>query len=97
MAGAISELLSTDGLRRTVMIRPLERPEDLVRDLLEMPHVESASPAGGEIVLEVNGSDEVCSEILIALVQRGHKIVEFKQLRAGLEDIFMNVTKGDVQ
>jgi len=97
MAGAISDLLSTDGLRRTVMIRSLERPEDLVRDLLEMPHVESASPAGGEVVLEVNGSDEVCSEILIALVQRGHKIVEFKQLRAGLEDIFMNLTKGDVQ
>ena len=97
MAGAISELLSTDGLRRTVMIRPLERPEDLVRDLLQMPHVESANPAGGEVVLEVNGSDKVCSDILIALVQRGHKIVEFKQLRVGLEDIFMNVTKGDVQ
>src|SRR3989442_1505143 len=62
MAGAISELLSTDGLRRTVMIRPLERPEDLVRDLLEMPHVESASPAGGEVVLEVDGSYGIFSE-----------------------------------
>ena len=97
MAGAISELLSTDGLRRTVLIRPLERPEDLVRELLQMPHVESANPAGGEVVLEVNGSDEICAEILIALVQRGHKIAEFKQQRAGLEDIFMNLTKGGVQ
>lgn len=97
MAGSISELLSTDGMRRTVIIRPLERPDDLVRDLLQMPHVESANHAGSEVVLEVNGSDEVCSEILIGLVGRGHKIVEFKQQRAGLEDIFMNVTKGDVQ
>jgi ABC-2 type transport system ATP-binding protein len=97
MAGAINEFLATDGTRRTVVIRSLERQDELVRDLLQMPHVEAANPAGGEVVLELSGSDEVCSEILIALVQGGHKIVEFKQQRAGLEDIFMNVTKGDVQ
>lgn len=97
MAGPISELLSTDGVRRTVTIRTLERQEDLVRDLLQMPHVEAANPAGGVVILDVNGSDETCSEILIGLVQRGHKIVEFKHQRAGLEDIFMNVTRGDVQ
>lgn len=97
MAGAINELLATDGARRTVIIRSLERPEDLIRDLLQTPHVESANPAGGEVVLEVSGSDAECSEILISLVQRGHRIVEFKQQRAGLEDIFMNVTRGGVQ
>jgi ABC-2 type transport system ATP-binding protein len=97
MAGAIDEFLSTDGTRRTVLIRTLDRQDDLVRDLLQMAHVEAANPAGAEVLLEVSGSDEVCSEILIVLVQRGHKIVEFKQQRAGLEDIFMNVTKGDVQ
>ena len=30
-------------------------------------------------------------------VQRGHRIIEFKQQRANLEEIFMNVTKGAVQ
>jgi ABC-2 type transport system ATP-binding protein len=96
-AGAISDLVSTDGLRRTVLIRAIGPPEDLVRDLLQTPNVESANPAGGEVVLEVNGSDEVCSEILVALIQRGHKIVEFKQQHADLEDIFMKMTRGEVQ
>jgi ABC-2 type transport system ATP-binding protein len=99
MAGAIDQLLSTDTntFQRTVMIRPLDRPEELLRDLLQIPHVVSATPAGSEIVLEVNGTDEVCSQILVAIIQAGHKIVEFKQQRAGLEDIFMNVTRGEVQ
>lgn len=96
-AGAINDLVSSDGLRRTVVIRTIGPPEDLVRDLLQTPNVESANPAGDEVVLEVNGSDQVCSEILVALIQRGHKIVEFKQQRAGLEDIFMKMTRGEVQ
>lgn len=97
MAGGISELISTDGTRRTVVIRPLGPPESLLRDLLEMPNVESANPAGAEVVIEVSGSDEVCSDILASLIQRGHRLAEFRQQRAGLEDIFMNVTKGEVQ
>jgi ABC-2 type transport system ATP-binding protein len=46
---------------------------------------------------EVSGADEACSELLAALVARGHRIIEFKQQRANLEEIFMNVTKGAVQ
>src|SRR6185503_12221977 len=36
MAGAINELISNDGVRRTVTIRSLERPDELVRDLLQI-------------------------------------------------------------
>jgi ABC-2 type transport system ATP-binding protein len=97
MAGAINELLSTDGSQRTVLLRALDRQDELIRDLLEMPHVETASPAGADIVVTISGSDDACSDILIGLVQRGHRVVEFKQQRAGLEDIFMNVTRGEVQ
>src|SRR5262249_43247026 len=86
MAGAINELRSTGEARRTVTIRSLSPSEDLLRDLLQMPHVESANPAGAEVVLEVSGSDQVCSDILVEIVRRGHRIVEFKQQRAGLED-----------
>jgi hypothetical protein len=31
------------------------------------------------------------------LIARGHRVVEFKQQRANLEEIFMNVTRGVVQ
>lgn len=97
MAGGISDLLTDNVPRRTVLIRVLDRQEDLHRDLLQMPHIESVRLAGGEVAAELSGADEVCSDVLAAIVARGHRVVEFKQQRANLEELFMNVTKGVVQ
>ena len=97
MAGSINELLSNDGSRRWLSIRALDRREELLKQVLQMPHVESANIISDEVAVEFSGPDEACSDILIALVQQGFRIVEFKQQRAGLEDIFMNLTKGEVQ
>jgi ABC-2 type transport system ATP-binding protein len=97
MAGTISELLSDHLPKRTVLIRPSGMHEEVHRALLEMPHVEGANLSGNEIAIEVNGSDEDCCDILSALIQRGFRIIEFKHQRADLEDIFMHVTRGEVQ
>jgi len=35
--------------------------------------------------------------VLGALIAKQFKVVEFRQTKANLEDIFMNVTKGGVQ
>src|SRR5262245_53418424 len=42
MAGGISDLLADNVPRRTVLIRVLDRREELHRDLLQMPHIETA-------------------------------------------------------
>ncbi|MEP7342584.1 MAG: ABC transporter ATP-binding protein [Acidobacteriota bacterium] len=97
MAGGIGDLLSDNVPRRTVLIRVLSGQEELHRDLLQMPHIETARFVGNEVAAEVSGADEACSELLAALVAGGHRIIEFKQQRANLEEIFMNVTKGAVQ
>jgi len=36
-------------------------------------------------------------DLLVGLIQYGFRVLEFRQRRAGLEEIFMNVTKGEVQ
>jgi hypothetical protein len=36
-------------------------------------------------------------EVLNLIIQRGHRIIEFRQTKANLEDIFMNITEGKVQ
>jgi hypothetical protein len=46
---------------------------------------------------DVVGGEEACCELLTHLVQNGYRIVEFHQQRAGLEELFMNVTRGEVQ
>jgi ABC-2 type transport system ATP-binding protein len=96
-AGTIDQLLSSNVAHRSVLIRPLDRQEELHRELLQMPNVQAARLVGPDVAIDVNGSDEACAEILGALVGLGFRVIEFKQDRANLEDIFMNITRGEVQ
>ena len=78
------------------------RVGEAVVDIVGRQHGEAAVVVvvvvpGEEVAAEVSGTDEACAELLAALVARGYRIVEFKQQRANLEEIFMNVTKGVVQ
>ena len=97
MAGRVGELLADNVARRVVLIRVLGDRDELYRELLQTPGVEEARLNGDEVVAEVNGGDEEVSDLLAALVRRGHRVIEFKQQRANLEEIFMSVTKGVVQ
>jgi ABC-2 type transport system ATP-binding protein len=97
MAGAIGDLLNSSVPRRTVIVRVLERQEELHRELLQMPQIENARIAGGEITLEVDGMEDACCDLLATLIQRGYRVLEFKLQRANLEEVFMNVTRGVVQ
>lgn len=96
-AGTMEEILSQDLPQLVVIIRPHERLREVHRAVLEMPHVRAARIVSNEVEVEVNGTEAVCSEILTALIQQGHKIAEFRHRRTHLEDVFMSVTKGDVQ
>jgi ABC-2 type transport system ATP-binding protein len=97
MAGAIGDLLVGSVPHRTVLIRVMSRQEQLYRELLETPGVEQASFIGADVAAEISGDEEACCSLLAMLVGRGYRIIEFKQQRANLEEIFMSVTKGAVQ
>jgi ABC-2 type transport system ATP-binding protein len=96
-AGTLEQLLAQDVLQRTVIIRPLGPVEELHKHLLVQPNVEEVRPVEGSLEVDVAGGDETCCELLTMLVQKGYRILEFRPRRADLEQIFMNVTKGDVQ
>ena len=96
-AGTLEEILAEDSTHRTLVVRVLTRSEDLHRRLLETPHVGGARLDGQRLEVDFAGSDEACAELLAALVKDGFPVVEFRQERAGLEEIFMNVTRGEVQ
>ena len=46
---------------------------------------------------EVNGTEAICATILAGLVETGYQIVEFRQRKVELEEVFMNVTKGELR
>jgi ABC-2 type transport system ATP-binding protein len=97
--GTIDEVLKKSAPRRTVAIRLLDAQQTplLLKELLQTPFVEQARQVGAEVHFESAGDDSAPCEILAQLVGKQFKIIEFRQTKADLEDIFMTVTKGGVQ
>jgi ABC-2 type transport system ATP-binding protein len=97
--GTIEDVLKKSAARRTVAIRLLHSADLplLLKALLETPAVENPRQIGTEVHFELAAEEEAACEILSHLISRQFKILEFRQTKADLEDIFMNVTKGGVQ
>lgn len=96
--GTMDEVLKKSAPRRTVAVRLLDgQSARLLKELLQTPLVENARSVANEIHFELNGDETAACDVLGGLIAKGYKVVEFRQTKANLEDIFMNVTKGGVQ
>ena len=95
--GTIDEVLKKSSPKRALAIRVLDRRAELLRELLQTPRVERPREVAGEIHFETDGDESHDAELLGQLIARQFRIVEFRQTKADLEDIFMSVTKGGVQ
>ncbi|MEM6391599.1 MAG: ABC transporter ATP-binding protein [Planctomycetota bacterium] len=80
-----------------VAIRARTSMEELEKTMLEMPHVRGVKRAGQHVEAEVRGDEDQACELLAELLRRGVRVLEFKQVETDLEQLFMTVTKGDVQ
>jgi ABC-2 type transport system ATP-binding protein len=96
-AGTLEQILKEDVPHRTVVVRPLDRLEELHKHLLLLPNVEAVRPVDRSLEVDFAGSEDECCDLLGDLVRKGYRIVEFASKQADLEQIFMNVTRGDVQ
>ena len=78
-------------------LRAAGMPADaLVRALLETPGVTRAVPRGPFAAAVVEGGEEAAAALVAALVGRGIPLLECRVEAANLEDVFMNVTRGDI-
>ena len=96
-SGEIDSVIQKQAPKRTYAIRVVEFQDRLVRDLMQFPYIDQPRPAGNEVHFEVEGTEDNAFEVLNLLVNHGYRVVEFRQTKANLEDIFMNVTEGHVQ
>lgn len=96
MAGSMQEIMQQKSTRR-VVVRSLKGVAETHKALLQMPYVENARLLGNEVEVQLEGGDETACEVLARLVQSGCQICEFRQAQTNLEDVFMHVTKGEVQ
>jgi ABC-2 type transport system ATP-binding protein len=97
LAGTLDQIVSQDQPHRTVLIRALEPTDVLHRRLLEMPGIERARLIDQSVEVDVAGSEQHCCELLATLVRNGVPVLEFRPQKLDLEQIFMNVTTGEVQ
>jgi len=96
--GTLDEVLKKSARRRTVAIRLLDgQTPQLLKELLQMPYVTNARDVASEIHFELTGDESAACDILGELIAKKFKIIEFRQTKANLEDIFMTITKGGVQ
>lgn len=96
--GTIDDVLRKSAPRRTVAVRLLDHQNaPLLKELLQTPFVENAREISSEIHFEMAGDESAACDILGQLIARGFKIVEFRQTKANLENLFMTITKGGVQ
>ena len=96
-AGTVDALLTCDTSRRLVRIRTLASLEDLLKAVIQMPGVEDGRIDGRYVSVAVGGDESLCRMLLATLVGQGIPVVEFTHHKADLEDIFMSVTKGEIQ
>jgi ABC-2 type transport system ATP-binding protein len=97
-AGTLQQILARDEQAyRTFLFRPLGRAEELRKHLLETPGIEDARNVDGLVEADVTGDDEACCDLLANVVRAGFRILEYRPRRADLEQVFLDVTKGEVQ
>ncbi len=96
-AGDLQTLQTPAEEGRRILIRPLERHDELHKELLQTPHVLDVRPEGRGFEVQIQGSEQDDCLLLSELVRKGYPIVEFRPRLDGLEDIFLKVTKGVVQ
>ncbi len=96
-AGAIRDLLQDRTQHLVVRLRALGEVAELHREVLTIPGVETARLVGDGLEIEIEGGEEAAAEVLAHLIQAGHRVIEFQPRQGGLEEVFMNVTDGEVQ
>ncbi len=96
-AGRVGELLQVEQKHLTVRLRCLGDVGRLHRDLLTQPGVESVRPVADELEAAIAGTEDEAADLLSRMITAGHRIVEFRPRRDGLEEVFMSVTNGGVQ
>jgi ABC-2 type transport system ATP-binding protein len=96
-SGKVASILEQDIKISTVRLRCLGEKSSVHKFMLELPGVQGVRLLPDCIEAEVEGGEGACADLLERVVQEGFRVVEFKHIQNGLEDIFMKITKGDLQ
>lgn len=101
-SGTVDQILEqlrtgAQGSSTKIVIRVLEDPQALERELILQPFVGNVSVTGKTVTFEYEGTELARAGLIRTLIQSGHQIVDFSSRVENLEDAFMAITKGVMQ
>ena len=97
--GTVQEIMRGMRRHRTLSLRVASGIEAVDRFLHEQPGILKvhAVSDGNQLEFEFDGGDDAQAALLQRLVTAGFPILEYTARDAGLEDLFMKITQGNVQ
>ena len=96
-SGTVREVLESVRERRRLSVRVAGPSDGIERFLLEQPGVTHLHEAGRRVQFDFDGDDDDQVQLLSRLVAAGFPVLEITTHSAGLEDFFIEITKGRVQ
>ncbi len=96
-SGDIDDIKSRMTLKRLVAVEVKSDPDRAHDALINHPEVKGVTLDGNRLEVEIDINCEDFSFIFETLIAKGCKVVGVKELELNLEDIFMQITKGQVQ
>jgi ABC-2 type transport system ATP-binding protein len=95
--GTVQEILQGVRQRRVLSLRLAAADERIERFLLEQPGVDNVNDVGGRLQFEFDGGDGEQVALIGRLIAAGFPVLEFSAHKAGLEDLFIEITEGPAQ
>ncbi|MBH0329723.1 MULTISPECIES: ABC transporter ATP-binding protein [Brevibacillus] len=92
--GRVDEIYSKMQEQRVLRIRLLDRVEEAMTRLREMPVITRVTREGNWVVAGFSGNDEEQVELLRELAVSGYPVAAFNEAVGDLEEIFLEITKG---
>lgn len=95
--GTIEEVVQKQSVKRSMAMRALQPVPVVIKHLAQTAHIDNIREVAGAVHFELEGEDVEASQVLAQLIGQGIQVIEFRETRENLEDIFMRVTQGGVQ
>ncbi|WP_366923519.1 ABC transporter ATP-binding protein [Metallumcola ferriviriculae] len=95
-SGTVEEIMQQGHYRKVVKVRLLSREEEAAKILSQQPAVDQVVVSEGQVQAGFDGDDAALAKVLATLVNAKLPVISFGESSNNLEEIFMRVTKGEV-
>lgn len=96
-SGTVNEIMAKLNKTNLIKIKVLDQIEKTIKLIKEQPFVENVYNNDDYIEVEINGEEKEIIKLLKVLVTNDASVLSFTNVENNLEDIFMQVTKGDTE